>query len=91
MPTSKKAASAVAQTPSQANTNKKVESLAPFTSDASNQALTSNQGVKVSDNQNTLKAGPRGPVLLEDFVFILIRNRDAIFRGANGPQLLRCR
>jgi catalase len=68
MPTSKKAASAVAQTPSQANTNKKVESLAPFTSDASNQALTSNQGVKVSDNQNTLKAGPRGPSLLEDFI-----------------------
>ncbi len=30
--------------------------------------LTTNQGVKVSDNQNQLKSGPRGPVLLEDFV-----------------------
>ncbi|KKC27179.1 catalase [Sphingomonas sp. SRS2] len=30
--------------------------------------LTTNQGVKVSDNQNQLKAGARGPVLLEDFV-----------------------
>jgi len=30
--------------------------------------LTTNQGVPVSDNQNQLKAGPRGPVLLEDFV-----------------------
>ncbi|MFO1059042.1 MAG: catalase [Dongiaceae bacterium] len=30
--------------------------------------LTTNQGIRVSDNQNQLKAGPRGPVLLEDFV-----------------------
>ena len=30
--------------------------------------LTTNQGVRISDNQNQLKAGPRGPVLLEDFV-----------------------
>jgi catalase len=32
------------------------------------QALTTNQGVPVSDNQNSLKAGLRGPTLLEDFV-----------------------
>jgi catalase len=30
--------------------------------------LTTNQGVPVSDNQNSLKLGERGPVLLEDFV-----------------------
>ncbi len=30
--------------------------------------LTTNQGIHVSDNQNSLKAGQRGPVLLEDFV-----------------------
>jgi len=30
--------------------------------------LTTNQGIRVSDNQNQLKAGVRGPVLLEDFV-----------------------
>ncbi len=30
--------------------------------------LTTNQGIRVSDNQNQLKSGPRGPVLLEDFV-----------------------
>ncbi len=30
--------------------------------------LTTNQGIRVSDNQNQLKAGLRGPVLLEDFV-----------------------
>ena len=30
--------------------------------------LTTNQGIRVSDNQNQLKSGPRGAVLLEDFV-----------------------
>lgn len=36
--------------------------------DASDRPLTTNQGVRISDNQNTLKAGLRGPSLLEDFV-----------------------
>jgi len=30
--------------------------------------LTTNQGIRVADNQNSLKAGARGPTLLEDFV-----------------------
>ncbi len=30
--------------------------------------LTTNQGVPLSDNQNSLKASPRGPTLLEDFI-----------------------
>jgi catalase len=30
--------------------------------------LTTNQGIPVSDNQNSLKVGERGPALLEDFV-----------------------
>ena len=30
-------------------------------------ALTTNQGLPVSDDQNSLKAGPRGAVFLEDF------------------------
>ncbi|HXC64121.1 MAG TPA: catalase, partial [bacterium] len=30
--------------------------------------LTTKQGVRVSDNQNSLKAHDRGPILLEDFV-----------------------
>ncbi|MEE3627414.1 catalase [Nitrospirillum sp. BR 11752] len=30
-------------------------------------ALTTNQGLKVSDDQNSLRAGPRGPTLMEDF------------------------
>lgn len=36
--------------------------------DASEQPLTTNQGVPVSDNQHSLKAGLRGPALLEDFI-----------------------
>ena len=31
-------------------------------------ALTTNQGVPLADNQNSLKASPRGPALLEDFI-----------------------
>jgi catalase len=31
-------------------------------------ALTTNQGLPVSDNQNSLRANPRGPSLLEDFI-----------------------
>ncbi|WP_435950405.1 catalase [Psychrobacter sp. DM8] len=31
-------------------------------------ALTTQQGVVIADNQNSLKAGARGPTLLEDFV-----------------------
>jgi catalase len=36
--------------------------------DSGGRALTTNQGVVVSDNQNSLKAGLRGPALLEDFI-----------------------
>ncbi len=32
------------------------------------QTLTTNQGVRVADNQNSLKAGLRGPALLKDFI-----------------------
>src|SRR5271155_4660048 len=31
--------------------------------------LTTQQGVPISDDQNTLRIGPRGPALLEDFHF----------------------
>ena len=30
--------------------------------------LTTDQGTPVSDNQNSLVVGPRGPILIEDFV-----------------------
>jgi catalase len=38
------------------------------TSSSAANTLTTNQGVAISDNQNTLKSGVRGPSLLEDFV-----------------------
>ena len=38
------------------------------TAPSSGQLLTTNQGGPIADNQNSLKSGPRGPTLLEDFV-----------------------
>src|SRR3984957_6481737 len=35
---------------------------------SSAELLTTNQGIPVSDDQNSLRIGPRGPGLLEDFV-----------------------
>ncbi|MBS1955254.1 MAG: catalase [Cyanobacteria bacterium SZAS-4] len=40
--------------------------LEQYTQDATDEFLTSNQGVRINDNQNSLKAGSRGPSLLED-------------------------
>jgi catalase len=37
-------------------------------SDSSSQALTTNQGVSIADNQSSLKIGLRGPTALEDFI-----------------------
>lgn len=49
-------------------TNQKQENLAPHTENGQNEFLTTNQGVRINDNQNTLKAGERGASLLEDFI-----------------------
>jgi catalase len=43
-------------------------SLASKRVNSAGQALTTNQGVPISSNQDSLKAGLRGPTLLEDFV-----------------------
>jgi catalase len=48
--------------------NPTVGSLDRVRVDASDRVLTTNQGVPVADNQNSLKAGLRGPTLLEDFI-----------------------
>ena len=42
-------------------------SLARVRVNAGGQVLTTNMGIPVGDNQNSLKAGLRGPTLLEDF------------------------
>jgi catalase len=48
--------------------NATIQSLDRVRTDASGRVLTTNQGVAVGDNQNSLKAGLRGPSLLEDFI-----------------------
>ena len=50
------------------NVNKKIADLEKNTSVFDNQFLTTNQGLKINDNNNSLKAGERGPSLLEDFI-----------------------
>ncbi|CAI8947002.1 catalase HPII [Pseudomonas chlororaphis] len=67
-PSASKSQLAGTDTLDRGNTNSKLHSLETFRSDATEQALRTNQGVKVADNQNTLKAGARGPSLLEDFI-----------------------
>jgi len=44
------------------------ESLDRVRVDSGDRALTTNMGIPVADNQNSLKAGLRGPTLLEDFI-----------------------
>ena len=48
--------------------NMTIASLDRVRVDSSKQPLTTNQGVPVADNQHSLKAGLRGPTLLEDFI-----------------------
>ena len=47
--------------------NQKDKDLAMFQEDATEEYLTTNQGLRINDDQNSLKAGERGPSLLEDF------------------------
>src|SRR6187397_3631472 len=47
--------------------NAKAKDLAAFQDTADKQYLTTNHGLRVNDDQNTLQAGERGPSLLEDF------------------------
>jgi catalase len=48
--------------------NPTVGALGRHRVDAGGRVLTTNQGVPISDNQHSLRAGLRGPTLLEDFV-----------------------
>ncbi len=53
---------------SDAKMDAKVDDLQKNTEDSGGEFLTSNQGVRINDNQNSLKAGERGATLLEDFI-----------------------
>jgi catalase len=48
--------------------NEKVESLSQHKEDSTNEFITTNHGVRINDDQNSLKAGDRGATLLEDFI-----------------------
>ena len=48
--------------------NAKVDELRVNREEATDEYLTTNQGFRINDDQNSLKAGERGPSLLEDFI-----------------------
>ncbi len=48
--------------------NKKINDLIPDTASGDNKFLSTNQGLFINDNNNSLKAGERGATLLEDFI-----------------------
>ena len=61
-------ASAKTGRPAKEGVNAALGSLDRVRVDSGGQRLTTNQGVAVADNQNSLKAGLRGPALLKDFI-----------------------
>lgn len=56
------------KTPKSAGDTAKVKHLQQFTENSQDEFLTTNQGLRINDNQNSLKAGERGSTLLEDFI-----------------------
>ncbi|MES2945507.1 MAG: catalase [Pseudomonadota bacterium] len=54
-------------TPKIVDAKAKQQQLESFTESTAT-LLTTNQGLQIPDNHNSLKAGPRGPSLLEDFI-----------------------
>jgi catalase len=49
-------------------TSAKAVALAPFRALPNDKTLTTNQGLPIADDENSLRAGERGPTLLEDFI-----------------------
>jgi catalase len=49
--------------------NSKIKQMETFRVDDEGKKLTTNQGLKVSEDEFSLKAGERGPTLMEDFHF----------------------
>jgi catalase len=79
----KKSALAGSDSLDKKNTSEKIKDLEQYKSDATGQALRSNQGVKVADDKNSLRAGARGPTLLEDF---LLREKITHFDHERIPE-----
>lgn len=51
------------------NEHSKDEQLEQYRTDNSGKKMTTNQGLRVSEDEHSLKAGVRGPTLMEDFHF----------------------
>ncbi len=64
MPQPKRSTASAPKTP---GATEKQKQLQAFTAETSS-TLTTNQGLQIPDNHNSLKAGVRGPTLMEDFV-----------------------
>ncbi|WP_452223491.1 catalase [Lacinutrix chionoecetis] len=64
-------------------TNQKSKDLKQFEKDSKNKVMTTNQGLKVNDTNNSLKAGERGSTLLEDF---LLREKITHFDHERIPE-----
>jgi catalase len=58
----------MAKKPTKPVETKKIKDLQQHTENGDQQFLTTNQGLRINDNQNSLKAGERGATLLEDFI-----------------------
>src|SRR6188472_4632074 len=63
--------------------NAKVDELRVNREEATEEFLTTNQGLRINDDQNSLKAGERGPSLLEDF---LLREKITHFDHERIPE-----
>jgi catalase len=62
--------------------------LAQFIQDDTQQYLTTDQGVRINDDQHSLNLGERGPSLLEDFILRENIRFDHIPGGAKSVEAL---
>ncbi|WP_178988698.1 catalase [Winogradskyella schleiferi] len=67
----------------QSESNQKKADLKQFEKDSNGKVMTTNQGLKVNDTNNSLKAGERGSTLLEDF---LLREKITHFDHERIPE-----
>tara|TARA_R110002049_G_scaffold151160_1_gene314704 strand:- start:17747 stop:19879 length:2133 start_codon:yes stop_codon:yes gene_type:complete len=65
------------------NQTEKSKALNKFEKDADGKVMTTNQGLKVNDTNNSLKSGERGSTLLEDF---LLREKITHFDHERIPE-----
>ena len=79
----KRSSDRASNTPSRTPADPKRTDLLKDTTDGTDQVLTSNQGLSINDNQNSLKAGLRGPTLLEDH---LLREKITHFDHERIPE-----